>query len=305
MTPTRAHGLSEVLTQRKLHGIILMSGAIFLFAVVDVLAKLVAAAYPANEITFFRMLFGLLPAMLMFRFCSVQKKALNAERLLGHGVRALMALGSMGLFFAGLPYLPLSSAVALQYTEAIFIGLLAVPFLKERFRAVSVATLFLGFFGVVLISSFSGGEASAFGTTLILLSAVFGAGSVIQIKRLSKGEEPATIVLYFTLIATVISGLSLFFSWVPPDSKDLMYMVFIGIAAGTGQLLLTFAFRNATASLLAPFGYFGIVWAVIFGYFIWGETVSLHAALGIALIIISTVFLGITDRRIDYGDASA
>lgn len=280
-----------------------MFGAIFLFSLVDVLAKLVSTHYPANEITFFRMLFGLIPAAFFFGIGNNSGTGMSMPRLTGHFLRAIMALGSMGFFFASLTYLSLATAVTLQYTEAIFIGVLAVLFLGERFRMASIAALATGFIGVFLVSTRLGDHASMLGIVLTLLSALFGAGSAIQIKRLARTEAPAAIVLYFTAIGTVMSGLSLMMYWATPSAIDLTYMALLGIAAGSGQLLFTFAFRNARASFLAPFGYFGIIWAIVFGYVIWGEAISLQAALGSVIIVASALYLGVAKETKTEGRA--
>ncbi|GAM52641.1 membrane protein [bacterium endosymbiont of Mortierella elongata FMR23-6] len=274
-----------------------MSCGIFLFAVVSTIAKIVSTKYPANEIIFFRMLFGIIPAALMFRFCNIPKKAFTLHRFWEHFLRAVLALGSMGLFFSGLPHLPLSAAVTLHYTEAIFIALLAVMFLGERLRVPMVIALVAGSVGVALIASFSSDEnTSLLGVGLVLLSAVFNAGSVIQIKKLSRTEESAVIVLYFTIIATIFSGCSLWVSWTAPNMTDLGYMGLLGLTAGTGQLMLTIAFRNAAASMLAPFSYFGIVWAIILEYLIWGEVVSMQAIVGSIVIIGSAFYLSMSGK---------
>lgn len=283
-------------THEKLIGIVFMLLAILLFALVDVIAKVVSIRYPPNEITFFRMLFGLAPALAMLRFGSKNPRVYRPRRFLGHLLRAVTALASMGLFFAGLPHLPLAQAVTLQYTEAMFLVLLAVVFLGERLRSGSVISLTLGFAGVCLISWDRQFGTSVVGASLILLSALFGAGSIMQIKRLSRTEDSATIVLYFTAIAMVLSGASLIFAWKTPTVPDLFRLALLGVIAGCGQLFLTTAFRVSSASLLAPFSYFGVVWAVIFGYVFFGETVSLRAAVGSVLVVASAVYLSVTDK---------
>ncbi|MEX3791310.1 DMT family transporter [Paraburkholderia sp. BR14374] len=296
----------SILNRKKLHGIAFMSAATFLFAVVDAIAKPISLRYPPNEIMFFRMLFGLAPAVFLCRFGMAQQKELKVHRFGGHFLRAVLALGSMGLFFAGLPHMPLATAVTLQYTEPIFISIFAIIFLSERFCiAIAVASA-AGFIGVSLVSPpLSGSNQSLLAVTLIVLSAMFGAGSVIQIKKLSRTEEPAVIVLYFTIIATILSGLSLLVAWVTPSVEDLGHMALLGVAAGVGQLMLTIAFKNATASLLAPFSYFGVVWAIFFGYLFWSEVVSIRAALGSIVIIGGALYLGISNKAADETNAAA
>ncbi|PTB17241.1 EamA/RhaT family transporter [Trinickia symbiotica] len=242
------------LNRRKLRGIAFMSFANFLFSVADVVARIASVRYPETDVVFFRMLFGLLPAVLIFRFCGGRRKGLTVRRFFGHFLRAAMALASVGFFYAGLPYLPLATAVTLHYTKPIFTVLFAVLFLSERFcPAVAIASM-LGFLGVALVSLSIGNGASLFAVMLILLSAMFGVGSAIQIKKLSGTEDPAAIVFYFSIIGTIASGASIAVRWVMPDIEDFGYMALLGVAADTGQIMLTIAFRNAALSLLAPFG---------------------------------------------------
>jgi drug/metabolite transporter (DMT)-like permease len=203
----------------------------------------------------------------------------------------------MSLFFAGLPHLPLAHAVTLQYTEAIFVVLLAISFLREKFRGATAISVLVGFSGVFVISWNGAGAVSLAGIALVLMSALFGAGSIIQIKRLSRTENSASIVLYFTAIAMVLSGLSLFFAWITPTWSDLLLLAIIGILAGCGQLFLTAAFRVSNASFLAPFSYFGVVWAILFGYLLFGEVISLRSAFGSMLVIASALYLSVTNKQ--------
>ncbi|WP_132374012.1 DMT family transporter [Paraburkholderia sp. BL9I2N2] len=283
---------SHALTRQKLRGIAFMSCATFLFAVAHLIARLISGRYPVNEVTFFRMLFGLIPAAFLLRLHSGQWKELTARRFIRHCLRAVTVLGAVGSFFAGLPYLPLSTAVTLKYTDVIFIGLFAIVFLGERFRLTTGIATISGFIGVTMVSfSPTRSDAPMLAIFLILLSAMFNAGSVIQIKKLSLSDEPTEIVLYFTIIATIVSGISLSFAWTTPGLTDLGYMVLLGVTAGVGQLMLTIAVASTTTSFLAPFSYFGVVWSIIFDYLIWGESISLQAVLGSVIIIASALYL--------------
>ena len=178
--------------------------SMFCFAVVDALAKTVALQYPANEVTFFRMLFGLVPAVAI---CCTGRLSWS-ERLAnldvkGQTMRALTLLGASGLFFAGLPYVPLGEAVALAYSETLIVILLAPLILHERLTRPGVAAAIAGFCGVLLVARPSGGQSSWLGPTLLLMSAFFGALSIVQIKRIRSTDDPETMVLFFTLVGTL------------------------------------------------------------------------------------------------------
>jgi len=159
--------------------------SMFCFAIVDALAKAVALQYPANEVTFFRMLFGLVPA---FAMCCIGKRSL-AERirtldLKGQSVRALTLLGASMFFFAGLPYIPLGEAVAIAYSETLIVVLLAPLLLNEKMTTRGACAAFIGFIGVLFVVRPGGGESSWLGPLLLLCSALFGALSIVQIKRI-------------------------------------------------------------------------------------------------------------------------
>ncbi|MEM5346090.1 DMT family transporter [Paraburkholderia azotifigens] len=302
----RLSQLSRPLNKQTSAGFAIMFCAVFLFAVADAIARVISARYPANEITFFRMLFGLAPAACVFRFRRNRGKKLTMHRFAGHFFRAVMVLGSRVLFFAGLANLPLSTAMALQYTDVMFIGLFAIALLSERFQLSTVITLIVGFSGVALISlPLTGNRGSVLAMSLVLLSAMFSAGSFIQLKKLSESEEPVEIVLYFTIIATIVSGMSLVFAWITPDTKDFGYMTLLGLTAGAAQLMLTVALANTAASMLASFRYFGIVWAIVFEHLIGGETISLRATLGSVVIVGSALYLCWANKRIHADDATA
>jgi drug/metabolite transporter (DMT)-like permease len=268
--------------------------SMFCFALVDALAKTVALQYPANEVTFFRMLFGLVPAVAMC--CrgrlSLPERLANID-IKGQTVRALTLLGASGLFFAGLPYVPLGEAVALAYSETLIVILLAPLILSERWSRSGVVAALVGFCGVLLVVRPGGSQSSWLGPMLLLLSAFFGALSIVQIKRIRSTDDSATTVLFFTLVGMVVTGLTLVFNWRTPSVGALLIMALLGAFATAGQILMTIAFRQADAGKLAPYNYTSIVWAALFGYVIWGETIQPLSFVGIALIVGSAIAVAV------------
>ncbi|MFC0397076.1 DMT family transporter [Paraburkholderia rhizosphaerae] len=273
--------------------------SMFCFALVDALAKTVALHYPANVLTFFRMLFGLAPAIAMCMYGTPLRERIRTLNVRRQTVRALTLLVTLGLFFAGLPYVPLSEAVAILYSESLFVIVLAPLLLKETLRRRDAAAAAIGFIGVLLIVRPNGNQASWLGPLLLILSAITGALSIIQIKHFKPTEDSSVAVLYFTLIGTLVSGMSLLFLWRTPTLDALALMALIGILAGTGQILMTVAFRNASASALAPYNYTSIVWATLFGYLAWGETIGLVSVAGIALVVGSSIAVALRGKTVD------
>ncbi len=171
--------------------------------------------------------------------------------------------------------------------------------LKEKLRGRDALAAVLGFAGILLVVRPTGVASGLIGPSLLLASAVFGALSVIQIKRVGATDDPGLIVLYSTLIGTLVTGVSLVFAWQTPTLAHVGVLALLGVAAGTGQLLMTTAFRHADLGVLAPYNYTSIVWATMFGYVMWGESVSTISMLGIVLIVGSSVAVAIRRKEAD------
>jgi drug/metabolite transporter (DMT)-like permease len=260
------------------------------FAIVDTLAKAIALHYPANELTFFRMLFGLVPA---FAVCCIGERSLiqRVKRLdiKGQSWRALTLLGASGFFFAGLPYIPLGEAVAIAYSETLLVVLLAPFVLGERLTARAAVAALIGFVGVLLVVRPGGGESNWLGPVLLLMSALCGALSILQIKRIRSTDDSRSTVLFFSAVGTVVTAVTLPFSWKTPTLDALLVMALLGALATAAQILMTVAFRRADAGTLAPFNYTSIGWAALFAYIAWGETIAPLSVAGIALIVGSAI----------------
>jgi len=288
-------------TSASTHGSSLSLGSVgtilasmFCFAVVDALAKSVALQYPANEVTFFRMLFGLFPAILLC--CGGSRPLSDRLRNIdvkGQTTRAIALLGASALFFAGLPYVPLSEAVALAYSETLIVIVLAPLMLNERLTPRGAAAAIVGFLGVLLVVRPGGAQTSWLGPVILLASAFCGALSIVQIKRIRPTDDSPTTVLFFTAMGTVVMGCTLLFKWRTPSVDALLVMAALGVFATAGQMLMTVAFRRADAGALAPYNYTSIVWAALFGYVLWGETLELLSVAGILMIVGSAIAVAV------------
>lgn len=270
--------------------------SMFCFAVVDALGKAVAQNYPANEVTFFRMLFGTVPALVVALSGGSITARIRTIDIRGQTTRAMTLIGTSALFFAGLPYLPLSEAVAIVYSEAIFVVILAPLLLGERLTARNAIAACVGFVGVLLVVRPQGSLSNLIGPCLLLLSALCGALSMIQIRKLKASDDSSITVLFFTALGTVVTGLSLLFAWRTPTLRDLSIMALLAMFATAGQLLFTIAVRRESAARLAPYTYTSIIWATLFGFLVWGETLDLLPIIGIAAIVGSSIAVAIREE---------
>lgn len=274
-------------------GYILM--AVSLFGVMDALVKWLAASYPTVQIMFFRSLFALPPILLMV-WRGAGGRAHNALVLLrtrqpaGHALRSVFGCGAMLLFFYSYKFLPLAEVTAIAFAAPIFIACLSVWLLQERVGLHRWSAIVVGFIGMLVIVRPGAGLLES--ATLIVVGAtLLYALAIIQIRRLSRSEPSATIAFWFTAFCTAMTGLALPFFWQTPDGIDLLLLIAVGLIGGAAQLCMTQAYGLAPAAVVAPFDYVHLLWAVVIGWYVWGDFPDLVTWIGSAIVIASGLYI--------------
>lgn len=237
------------------------------------------------QIVFFRAFGTLVITFSYLKFAGISQWG-NQKKLLIY--RGIVGVAAMALFFWGVHYISVGSAVTLRYVSPIFAGVLAVLFLKETIKPLQWVFFLVAFFGVYLIKSFDASN-SNFGIFLVLLASFFSAVVYILITKIGKGDHPVVVVHYFVLIGTLVGGVGSFFVWKPPVFSDFLLLSSLGFFGFFGQLFMTKAFQNAQAHMVAPFKYVEVLFTLFFGVFILFETYSIYHLIGTFLVIFSLV----------------
>ena len=115
-----------------------------------------------------------------------------------------------------------------------------------------------------------GGAAAAAGSMFAVISAFCNAGTVIQTRRLTQSETTSSIVFYFSLVCAIAGALTLPFAWHSPTPRELAALIALGVLGGFAHILLTESYRYAAASVVAPFDYTSMLWALLLGYWLFG-----------------------------------
>lgn len=255
------------------------------FACMNALVKYLVS-FPTLQIVFFRAL-----GSLMITFIYLKKQRINQlgnqKQLLIY--RGIVGVTSMILFFWGVHYISVGSAVTLRYIAPLFAGLLAVIYLKEAIKPLQWLFFISAFFGVYLIKNYDA-SGSNFGVFLVLLAAFFSAVVYILISKIGNKDHPVVVVHYFMLIATLVGGVGSLFFWRSPSLYELILLLSLGIFGFFGQLYMTKAFQNAEAHMVAPFKYVEVIFTMLFGVFILHENYELLHIVGTFLVIVSLVF---------------
>ena len=254
------------------------------FAFMNALVKYLID-YSTFQLVFFRSLGSL---GITFAVLKTQKIPVwgNQKRLLLY--RGLVGVTSMILFFWGIHYISIGSAVTLRYVSPIFAGIFAVFFLSEVIKPIQWLFFLMAIAGVFLIKSYDP-SGSSFGVFLVLLAAFFSAVVYILISKIGKGDHPVVVVHYFMLIATLVGGVGSFFSWKTPNYEDLLLLSSLGLFGFFGQLFMTKAFQNTEAHVVAPFKYVEVLFTLVFSVFVLRETYDVYHLLGTFFVIFGLV----------------
>ncbi|AWK89671.1 EamA/RhaT family transporter (plasmid) [Azospirillum thermophilum] len=268
--------------------------AMALMTVMNALAKSLAESYPLTEVTFFRNLFALVPAAAMV--AAGGRQCLRTTHPLGHAWRSVIGLTSMLLLFWSYHLMPLANAVAISYAAPLFVTALSVPLLGERVRAHRWSAVGVGFIGVLVMVRPSG-EAIDSGALVALAAAFSYALAMIAMRQLGRTERPVTTVFYFTLICTVLTGLTLPFAWVTPDWHGFALMALMGLAGAGSQYFSTRAYSLAPAVVIGPFSYSGLLWATLLGWLMWGDVPTPVVLTGAGIVILSGLIVLLREAR--------
>jgi drug/metabolite transporter (DMT)-like permease len=209
--------------------------------------------------------------------------------------------------FAALAYLPLQDTIAIGYASPLIVVVLAALVLKETVRLYRWSAVAVGFVGVLIMLSphLSGGSLArgldagpAIGAMFCLLGACCSAGATIQIRRLTASEKTGAIVLYFSILTTLLGLSTIVLGWRLPDAEDFLLLVVIGILGGIGQILITQSYRYADTSILAPFDYTTMIWGLLLGWFVFGDLPSLTVSIGGIIVAAAGLFVIWRERQL-------
>lgn len=254
------------------------------FALMNVSVKYIPHI-PAIEIILFRSFFSLIFSFMLLRRQRVNIFGNNRKLLVFRGV-----VGSVGLisFFFTLQNIPLASAVTLQYLSPILTTLLGIFIVKEKVKPIQFVFFTISFLGVMMVQGFDT-RVNLLYAGIGFISALFSGLAYNVIRKLKNTEHPLVIIFYFPLVTLPIAGVISFFTWVQPVGWDWLILLWIGLCTQTAQYFMTVAYQNANVSKISSLSYLGVFYALIFGFFFFGETYSLMAYAGMGMLLFGVI----------------
>ncbi len=291
---------------RPLRGISFKIASVLVFITMSAIIKATADHVPPGQAVFFRSFFAIPVIVGWLLWRRELPKGLKTAQPMGHFWRGAMGTMAMGLGFAGLAFLPLPEVTAIGYAAPLLTVIFAAMFLGEDVRIFRLSAVGLGLVGVMIVLSprmtslqdGSVGIAEALGATLVLGGALFAALAQVFVRKLVDTEPTATIVFWFSVTATTLSLLTLPFGWVRPTVGEAGLLICAGLLGGIGQILLTSSYREADASLVAPFDYVSMIFSLLIGYFIFDELPTWTMLGGAALVVTAGILIIWRERKL-------
>ncbi|MEZ5935504.1 MAG: DMT family transporter [Alphaproteobacteria bacterium] len=276
-------------------GVFWMLVTAFFFVCVHATGKFLLTRYPLVQVVWGRYIFHLLLALIILapRLARIVRSGNLKLQLL----RSAFMLFSTTFYFAGVQFLPLTEANAINFLTPVLVVILAQPVLGERVGLMRWIGVAVGFAGAMIIIRPGSGLIDV-AAGLMILSAFSNACYQLSTRWLGAIDDPLTTLLYTALVGSIGASLAVPFAWEPVDGAGWLLMLLIGAFALIGHFALIKAYRLAPAPTIAPFSYSILLWSAAFGYVIFDQLPDLWTVIGAGIIVISGIIIlrGRTDR---------
>ena len=258
------------------------------FSLMDVIVKW-SDDYPVGQVLFFRGFCGIIPILFLIpkdRYLDFYK----TTRPFLHFKRCLAGLIALVSIFIALRNLPLATVVSITFAAPIFTTIFSIFLLNEKVGLYRWLAVLVGFIGIIIISEpgFSSLNLYYIYPIIFCLGLSYVA---IAIRKLSSTEPVWLISFFFSFSIMLLSFLSFYQNWILPSLIDLFLLSLIGILGGLANLWLSQSYKLSEVSLVTPLKYLALVFAIIFGYFIWDEVPTFKTLLGAGLVILSSFII--------------
>ena len=281
----------------NLKGIVAMCAAMAFFVINDTFVKLAAVEVATHHILLIRGCFGVALALAYLAYTGDYRRLGSLRHplvLLRCAVESMVAL----CFISALASLSIADITAILLVSPLVITMISAVILREDVRWRRWAAVIIGFIGMVLVVR---PEAGSFqGAAWLALASAIGVAIRDVITRAIPAAIPSSIVAAGTLFAATLTGgaLSLAQPWTMPDTIPLFYLAAAALAVALGNLAIILAFRDTQISAVSPFRHTIILWAVISGFLVFGESPGALAWLGIMLIVASGLYTLYRESRL-------
>jgi drug/metabolite transporter (DMT)-like permease len=277
-------------------GIVCMVIATILFSGASAASKWLVGLYPVGEVLCLRSFASLIAGAVMILPVS-GLSVFATHRPRDHLARGLsQAISQFCLLFA-FSLMPLAGAVAINFSAPLFAALVSIIWLKEPAGFARGAALVIGFVGVLIVTN-PGSNSLTLGALFALTNAVMYGTVTVAVRGMTRTESANTLVIWQLAVLAFFHSFLLLFGWRSPSAIDAAMLFGTGFTNAIGQWFWTKALHLAPAPAVTPFYYLMLVWALMFGFFIWGDIPSASLLVGSAIVAMTGLFLFLREARL-------
>lgn len=283
-------------------GIALMVGGMFLFTVNDAIGKWLVADYAVGQLMAIRSFAALSILLVYLWHKGMLRDLLRIEKPVLQVFRVLLVIAEVAFFYLSVRELPLADVFLFYLASPIFVTVLSFIVLGEQVGWPRFFAVGIGFVGVILV--FPPSDAALTLPALLALAGSLSLAVMMVLARYLRNTGGFHLITYQTTGVALAGALTLPLGWstLPlgwsmPGSIDFILMCVLGVVATIAHFMLNHAMKVAPASVVAPFQYTSIIWAMILGYLVWSDVPSVSALCGAALIVVAGLIIFLRESR--------
>jgi drug/metabolite transporter (DMT)-like permease len=267
----------------------LMLVSTFVFTCTSALSKWLIETYPIGEVLFSRVFVPLIGLSLII-LPTTGLAVFHTRRFKSHLLRGVSQSTSQTFLMIAFSLMPLASAVAINFSAPIFATLASMVFLRETVGVARWSAILVGFFGVLVVTA-PGSDTFTIGALFALANAILYGTVTAGVRGMTATESTQTLTMYQMLLMSAAFSLLLPLGFVVPTWTDAGWLVLNGIGNGLAQYMWTRAIHLAPTSVVSPFQYFSLIWAMLLGFMVWGDMPTASLIGGGAIVAGSGLFL--------------
>jgi drug/metabolite transporter (DMT)-like permease len=267
------------------------------FAVMDAMLKLLSEHYPALQVAFLRAAASL-PFVLLVIVVRGRLDRIRPVNVRLHLFRGALAVLMLYAFISAVRESSLATTYSIFMFAPLLVAALSVPILGEKVVGGQWAAISVGFVGVLLMLGPVNGQWLSTGSLWAIVGLITYAVAIVSLRLLSRTDSTESMVLGFTVLLMVGAGALAIPDWHEVRwAEDFKLILGVGLMGSIGQQLITVAFRNAPAAVVAPFEYTALVWGVLLDIAIWSVYPSALTLMGGSIVIGAGLYLIQRERR--------
>jgi drug/metabolite transporter (DMT)-like permease len=280
----------------NIQGAVLALIAFGVYATHDVFIKMLGATYSPIQLVFFSVLLSF-PLATIHLMRETSPGTLVPVHPWWIGLRTVAAVITGFAAFYAFSNLPLTQTYAILFATPLIITVLSIPILGEQVRLLRWLAVIVGLIGVLVVLRPGGDTDLGLGHAAALLAAFTGAFASIVLRKIGGEERPVVVMLYPMVANFVVMGAMLPFVYIPMPIEHLGVLAVISVFAWIGGRFIIAAYQTGEAAVVAPMHYSQILWASVFGYVFFNESIDTYTGVGTAIIIASGLFIVFRESR--------